>query len=144
MTVLTHTDSLHTLHGHVLLQLVLGDGLQAVERTLDVHMLAVALVWVQVSIQLTQCPQPSTPPPPHAALDLETIHLSLKFERLHGGEVLVSTFGTSFVLLLEVSYAGVAVALPTATGVGQPPSHQGTLLAVEDIKDSVYKLTLIA
>ena len=50
VTVLTHTVSLHTLHGHVLLQLVLGDGLQAIERTLDVHMLAVVLVWVQVSI----------------------------------------------------------------------------------------------
>ena len=66
------------------------------------------------------------------------------FERLHGGEVLVSTFGASFVLLLDVSYAGVAVALPTATGEGQPPSNQGTFLAVKAIKDSVYKLTLIA
>ena len=66
------------------------------------------------------------------------------FERLHGGEVLVSTFGARFVLLLDVCYAGVAVALPTATGVGQGPSHQGTFLAVEVIIDTVYKLTLIA
>ena len=28
-----------------------------------------------------------------------------------------------------------AVALHTATGVGQPPSHQGTLLAIEGIMD---------
>ena len=66
------------------------------------------------------------------------------FERLHGGEVLVSTFRARFVLLLDVCYAGVAVALPTATGVGQPPSHQGTFVAVEVIKNCIYKLTLIA
>ena len=56
----------------------------------------------------------------------------------------MSTFGARLVLLLDVRYAGVAVALSTATGVGQPPSHQGTLFAVEVIKDSVYKLTLVA
>ena len=48
---------------------------------------------------------------------------------------MVSTFWARFVLLLDVSYAGVAVALHTATGVSQPPSHQGTLLAVELIMD---------
>ena len=57
---------------------------------------------------------------------------------------MVSTFGARFVLLLDVCYAGVAIALPTATGIGQPPSHQGTFRAIEVIMDCIYKLTLIA
>ena len=36
--------------------MVLGDGHEAVEGTLGVHILAVVLVRVQVSVQLVQCP----------------------------------------------------------------------------------------
>ena len=84
VTILTHRVSLDTLHGHVLLQLFLRDGLLAVERTLDVHMLAVILVSVHVSVQLTQHPRPATLPSPHASVHLETNHLSLIFVKPHG------------------------------------------------------------
>ena len=67
----------HTLLGNMLLHLVLGDGLLAVEGTLGVHILAVVLVRAQVSLQLFQWPRPGTSPLLQAAVNLEIVDLSL-------------------------------------------------------------------
>ena len=56
VAVLADIGPLSTVLSHMLLHLVLGDGHVAVEGTLGVHILAVVLVRVQVSVQLLQCP----------------------------------------------------------------------------------------
>ena len=54
--LLADIGPLSTVLSHMLLHLVLGDGHVAVEGTFGVHILAVVMVKVQVSVQLLQCP----------------------------------------------------------------------------------------
>ena len=54
--VLADMRSFGALSTHVVVHHVLGDSLLAVEGTGDVHILAVVLVRVQVSVQLLQWP----------------------------------------------------------------------------------------
>ena len=59
VAVLADIGPLNTVLSHMLLHLFPGDGLLAVEGTLGVHILAVVLVRVQVSVQLRYCKNPA-------------------------------------------------------------------------------------
>ena len=143
-TVLAAIVSLDALICHMLLHLDLGHGLLAVQREIGVHILAVVQVRVQVGIHLLQCPRPTTPPLLHTAVHLEAPKSLLVLDLLLSGEVFLSTCWTRLSLLLCLSNAGLTITLSTATGEGQLPGHQGTLLAIKVITNWIYKLTQIA
>ena len=96
----------------------------AVEGTLGVHILAVVLVRVQVSVQLLQCPLPVKPSLLHAAVDLKTVNSSLILDLLKHSEIFHITQRAGLAFFLKVSYAAMTEALSTACSDSQPPCHQ--------------------
>ena len=142
-TVRTNVVPFDALLSEVVLQVLLVDLVLAFQGAVDVSVLTVSCVRVQVNIQVFQWPTPPTPPLLHTALDSERQDLPLVLDLLQGFKAFLSTPRARLVVLLCGVDTVIAITL-TATGCDcQPPSHQGTLLAVEIFRNRVYKLTLI-
>ena len=143
-TVWTNVVSFDTLISEVVLQVLLADLLLAFQGAGGVSELTVSCVRVQVSIQVFQWPTPATPLLLLAAMDSEGQDLLLVLDLLQSLKALLSTPRAGLVVLLCGVDTAIAITLSTTASDGQPPGHQGTLLAVEIIRNRVYKHILIA
>ena len=143
-TVRTNIVPFDALLSKMVLQVLLVDLVLTFEGAVDVSVLTVSCVRVKVSVQVFQWPTPPTPPLLHTAVDSEGQDLPLVLDLLRDFKAFLSAPRARLVVLLCGVDTAIAITLPTTASEGQPPSHQGTLLAVEIFRNRIYKLTLVA